>query len=49
MLRPTLCPADKTSGSVKLDVVNSELLTTIPETVTLVVPLFVRVTGKLSA
>lgn len=38
MLRSTLCPADKTSGSVKLDVVNSALPAVIAETVTLVSP-----------
>jgi hypothetical protein len=45
-LRSTLCPADKTNGSVKLELVNSELLAATPETVTLVAPLFVTVTGK---
>jgi hypothetical protein len=37
-LRSTLCPADKTSGNVKLDVVNSALPAVIPDTVTLVCP-----------
>jgi hypothetical protein len=37
-LRSTLCPADKTSGSVKLDVVNPALPAAIAETVTLVSP-----------
>src|SRR5208282_2945143 len=49
-LRSTLCPAAKTSGRFKLDGVNdgvnSELLTDIPETVTLVSPLFVMATSK---
>jgi len=48
-LRSTLCPAGKTSGSIKLDVVNSELLAAIPETVRLVAPLFVKVTSSVSA
>jgi hypothetical protein len=47
-LRSTLCPADKTSGRCKEDVVNSELLTVISETVTLVCPVFVTVTSKVS-
>ncbi len=46
--RSTLCPASKTRGSVRFDLVNSELLAVIPETVTLVSPLFVRVTSKAS-
>jgi hypothetical protein len=44
----TLCPAGKTSGRFKLDVVNSELSTVIPETVTLDCPLFVTATSKVS-
>jgi hypothetical protein len=47
-LRSTLCPADKNSGRLKDDVVNSELPTAIPETVTLVCPVFVTVTSKVS-
>jgi hypothetical protein len=47
-LRSTLCPASKTSGRLKLDVVNSDLPTAIPETVTLDCPLFVKVTSKVS-
>jgi hypothetical protein len=47
-LRSTLCPASKSSGRLKEDVVNSELPTVIPETVTLVCPLFVTVTSKVS-
>jgi hypothetical protein len=47
-LRSTLCPASKTSGRLKLDVVNSELFTVNPETVTLVCPLFVTVTSIVS-
>jgi hypothetical protein len=48
MLTSTLCPALKTRGRLKLDAVNSALLTAIPETVTLVCPLFVRVTSRVS-
>jgi hypothetical protein len=48
MLTSTLCPAGKTNGSVKLDAVNSELLAEIAETVTLVSPLFIRLTSKVS-
>jgi hypothetical protein len=44
----TPCPAAKTSGRVKSDVVNSELLAVVPETVTLVCPVFVTVTSKVS-
>jgi len=44
----TLCPADKTSGRLKEDVVNAELPTAIPETVTLVCPVFVTVTSRVS-
>jgi hypothetical protein len=44
----TLCPASKTSGRLKKDVVNSELPTATPETLALVCPLFVKVTGKVS-
>jgi hypothetical protein len=47
-LRSALCPAGKTSGRLKEDVVNSELLTVIAEIVTLVSPLFVTVTSKVS-
>ena len=47
-LRSTLCPADKTSGRLKEDVVKSELLTVIPETVALLRPVFVTVTSKVS-
>ena len=47
-LRLTLWPADKTSGRLKEDVVNAELSTVILETVTLVCPLFVTVTSKVS-
>ena len=39
--RSTLCPASKTSGRLKEDVVNPELSTVIAETVALVCPLFV--------
>jgi hypothetical protein len=48
ILTSTLCPASKTSGRVKSDTLNSELLTVIPETVTLVCPVFVTVTRKVS-
>lgn len=47
-LRSTLWPASKVKGRAKEDVVNSELLMAIPESVTLVGPLFVIVTSKLS-
>jgi hypothetical protein len=47
-LRSTLCPAGKTSGRIKEDVVNSALPTAIPEIVALACPLFVTVTGKVS-
>lgn len=47
-VRLTLWPADKTSGRLKEDVVNSELPTAIPETVALVFPVFVTVTSKVS-
>jgi hypothetical protein len=47
-LRLTLWPADKTSGRLKEDVVNSELPTAIPETVALAFPVFVTVTSKVS-
>lgn len=47
-LRSTLWPADKTTGRLKEDVVNSELPTVIPETVALVCPVFVTVTSKVS-
>jgi hypothetical protein len=47
-LRLTLWPADKTSGRLKEDVVNSELPTAISETVALVFPVFVTVTSKVS-
>jgi len=46
--RLTLCPAGKTSGRLKLDVVNSALPTAIPEIVALVCPVFVTVTSKVS-
>jgi hypothetical protein len=46
--RSILCPASKTSGRLKEDVVNAELSTVILETVTLVCPLFVTVTSKVS-
>jgi len=46
--RSTLCPAGKTNGRLKEDVVNAELPTAIPETVTLVCPVFVTVTSKVS-
>ena len=45
-LTSTLCPADKISGRLKEDVVNAELPTAIPETVTLVCPVFVTLTSK---
>jgi hypothetical protein len=44
--KSTLCPAGRTSGSPGLETVNWGLLAAIPETVTLVCPLFVRVTSK---
>ncbi len=47
-LRSTLCPASKTSGRLNVDVAKSELLAVISESVTLVCPLFVKVTSKLS-
>jgi hypothetical protein len=47
-LRSTLCPASRTSGRLKEDVVNLELPTVIPEMVALVCPLFVTVTSKVS-
>lgn len=47
-LRPTLCPAGKASGRLKEDVVNLELFTLTPEMVTLVCPLLVRLTSKVS-
>jgi len=43
-----LCPAARTSGKVKPGAVNSVLLNATPETVTLVCPLFVKVTDKVS-
>ncbi len=46
--RSTLCPASKTDGRLKEDVANSVLPTVILEMVTLVCPLLVRVTGKVS-
>jgi len=46
--KSTLCPAGRTSGRPKLETVNWELLIAIPETVTLVCPLFVRLTTKVS-
>lgn len=45
-LRVTLCPAGNTSGRLTLDVLNAELPAAIPEIVTSVAPVFVRVTGK---
>jgi hypothetical protein len=42
----TLCPAAKTSGRLKLDVVNSGLPVETLETVTLVCPLFVTVASR---
>lgn len=47
-LTSTLCPASKTSGRLKPDALNSGLLTTSPETVRLVCPVFVTVTNKVS-
>jgi hypothetical protein len=47
-LRLTLCPAGRTSGRLKEDVVNWELPTAIAETVALVCPVFVTVTRKVS-
>jgi hypothetical protein len=44
--KSTLCPAARTSGRPGLETVNWGLLAAIPETVTLVCPLFVRVTSK---
>jgi hypothetical protein len=44
----TLCPASKVSGRLNWDVVNSESVTVVPETVTLVVPVFVTGTTKVS-
>jgi hypothetical protein len=46
--KSTLCPAGRTSGRPKLETLNWELLIAIPETVTLVCPLFVRLTTKVS-
>jgi hypothetical protein len=46
--KSTLCPAARTSGRPGLETVNWGLLAAIPETVTLVCPLFVRVTIKVS-
>jgi len=46
--KSTLCPAGRTSGRPKLETANWELLIAIPETVTLVCPLLVRVTSKVS-
>src|SRR5580700_1398826 len=45
-LRSKLCPTSRTSGRFKVDGVKLELLIANPETVTLVCPLFVRVTVK---
>jgi hypothetical protein len=47
-LTSTLCPASKTSGRLMPDAVNSEWLSVVPETVTLVCPVFVTVTSKVS-
>jgi hypothetical protein len=47
-LTSTLCPASKMSGRLTWDMVNSELLTLVPETVTLVCPVFAKVIGKVS-
>ena len=47
-LRSKLCPEAKTSGRLKVDGVNAELLIANPETVTLVASLFVTVTIKVS-
>jgi len=43
-LSSTLCPEGKTTGRLRLDELNSELLKVTAETVTLVSPLFVRET-----
>jgi hypothetical protein len=48
-LKSTLCAGCKTKGKFKDDVLKSELLTATPESVTLVSPLFVTVTSKVSA
>src|SRR5580704_12910729 len=47
-VRSALSPASKTSGRLKLDAVNSALLRVIPESVTLVAPLLVTLTSRLS-
>jgi len=47
-LRSTLCPASKTSGRLREDVVNAELPAVILEMVTLVCPLLDRVTSKVA-
>jgi hypothetical protein len=47
-LTSILCPASRSSGRLNWDVVNSLLLTVVPETATLVCPVFVKVTSKVS-
>jgi hypothetical protein len=44
----TLCPASKTRGRLRADVVNADLFTVIPESVVLVCPVFATVTSKVS-
>ena len=48
ILTSTFCPASKTSGRLMPDAVNSDWLSVVPETVTLVCPVFVTVTSKVS-
>ena len=48
ILTSTLCPAGKASGRFKPGAANSELLTGIPEIVTLVCPVLVTVTSMVS-
>jgi hypothetical protein len=43
-----LCPGSKTSGRLRDDTVNAELLAVTPEIVVLVCPMLVTVTGKVS-
>jgi hypothetical protein len=47
--RVALCPASKTSGRLREEVVNAEFSEVIPEIVTLVSPVFVTVTNKVWA
>jgi hypothetical protein len=43
-----LCPAGRTNGRLNWEMVNSLLLTVVPESATLVCPVFVTVTSKVS-